>query len=139
MAKFVLKNPVITIDGDDHSDHISEVMIETERDEVEVTAFGATNKEYLPGLGDATITMTAFQDFASNELDQNLWVLSKSDTPFEVTVRPTNSAVGATNPEYSMMALLYSYSPISGAVGEASTTELTFRNASSTGLVRSFT
>lgn len=139
MAKFVLKNPVITIDGDDHSDHISEVSIETERDEVDVTSFGASNKEILAGLGDATITMTAFQDFASNELDQNLWVLSKSDTAFEVTVKPTNATVSATNPEYSMMALLFNYSPIAGAVGEASTTELTFRNAASTGLVRSFT
>lgn len=139
MAKFVLKNAVITIDGDDMSDHVSSVTIETTRDEVDVTAFGATNREILAGLGDATITMTVFQDFASNELDQNLWPISKSDTPVEVTVKPTSDAVSATNPEYSMMALLFNYSPIAGAVGEASTTDITFRNASSTGLVRSFT
>lgn len=139
MAKFVLKTPVITIDGDDHSDHISSVTIETERDEVDVTSFGATNKEILAGLGDATITIEAFQDFASNELDQNLWVLSRSDTPFEVTVKPTSAAISATNPEYSMMALMFNYSPIAGSVGEASTTSITFRNAASTGLVRSFT
>jgi hypothetical protein len=139
MAKTILRNPVVTIDGDDFSDHISEVTIETTRDEVEVTAFGAVNKEFLPGLGDATITMTAFQDFDSNELDQNMWVHSQETSPFEVTVKPTNAAVSATNPEYSMQALLYTYNPISGAVGEASTTELVFRNASQTGLVRAFT
>lgn len=139
MSKFVLKNAVITVDGDDISDHVSEVTIETSRDEVEVTAFGASNKEFLAGLGDATITMTVFQDFASDEIDQNMYQHSIEDSPFEVTVRPTNAVVSATNPEYSMQALLYNYSPIAGAVGEASTTELTFRNASSTGLVRSFT
>lgn len=139
MAKFVLKNAVITIDGDDHSDHISEVTIETERDEVDVTAFGASNKEILAGLGDATITMQAFQDFASNKLNQNLWALSKSDTAFEVTVKPTNAATSATNPKFTMQALLFSYSPIAGAVGEASTTELTFRNAAQAGLVQIFT
>ena len=139
MAKFVLKTPVITVDGDDVSDHVSEVTIETTRDEVDVTAFGATNKEILAGLGDATITLQVFQDFASNEIDQNFYVHSTEDSPFEVTVRPTDAAISSTNPEYSMQALLFSYSPIAGAVGEASTTQVVFRNASQTGLVRAFT
>jgi hypothetical protein len=139
MAKFVLKTPVILVDGDDVSDHVSEVTIETERDEVDVTSFGATHKEFLAGLGDATITLQVFQDFASNEIDQNFWVHSTENDPFEVSVKPTNASISATNPEYSMMALLYTYSPIAGAVGEAATTEVVFRNASSTGLVRAFT
>lgn len=139
MGKFVLKDAVITVDGDDISDHVSSVTIETSRDEVDVTAFGAANREILAGLGDATITLEVFQDFASNEIDQNLFVHSIEDEPFEVTVRPTDAVVSATNPEYSMQALLFSYSPISGAVGEASTTTLTFRNASQAGLVRAFT
>jgi hypothetical protein len=140
MAKFVLKDAVITVDGDDISDHVSEVTIETERDEVEVTAFGSQNKEYLAGLGDATITVTVFQDFSSNEIDQNMYQHSIEDEPFEVTVRPTDGPISATNPEYSLpAALLFNYSPISGGVGEAATTELTFRNAGPLGLVRSFT
>ena len=139
MAKFVLKNAVITVDGDDVSDHVSSVTIETSRDEVDVTAFGATNREILPGLGDATITLSIFQDFASNEIDQNFWVHSTEDSPFEVTVKPTNAAISSTNPEYSMQALLFTYNPIAGAVGEASTTDVVFRNASQTGLVRAFT
>jgi hypothetical protein len=138
MAKFVIKTPVITVDGDDVSDHVSSVTIETSRDEVDVTAFGATNKEILAGLGDATIAMTVFQDFASNEIDQNFFQHSIENDPFEVTVKPTSAAVGATNPEYSMMALMFSYNPIDGAVGEASTTEVVFRNASQTGLVKSY-
>lgn len=139
MAKFVLKDAVITVDGDDISDHVSSVTIETTRDEVDVTAFGASNREILAGLGDATITLEVFQDFASNEIDQNMYQHSIEDSPFEVTVRPTDAAISATNPEYTMQALLFSYSPISGAVGEASTTTLTFRNASSTGLVKAYT
>lgn len=139
MGKFVLKNAVITVDGDDISDHVSSVTIETERDEVDVTSFGATNKEILAGLGDATITLEVFQDFDSNEIDQNMYQHSIENDPFEVTVRPTNAVVSATNPEYSMQALLFNYSPIAGAVGEASTTELTFRNAAAAGLVKAYT
>jgi hypothetical protein len=140
MAKFVLKTAVVTVDGDDISDHVSEVTIETERDEVDVTSMGSANREILAGLGDATITLTVFQDFASNEIDQNMYQHSIEDSPFEVTVKPTNATVSATNPEYSLpAALLFSYSPIAGAVGEASTTELVFRNAGPLGLVKAYT
>ena len=140
MAKTVLRNCVITVDGDDISDHASEVTIEWSADEVEVTSFGSTNKEMLKGLGDATITVSIFQDFESNEIDQNMWVHSQETDAFEVTVKPTNAAVSVTNPEYSLpAALLFNYSPISGGVGAAATTELVFRNAGPLGLVRSFT
>lgn len=136
---FVLKNPVVTIDGDDHSGEFSEVTIETTRDEVDVTAFGATYKVTLPGLGDATMTFTAFQDFGSNQLHQNLWAISQSDTPVAITVKPTSAATGATNPKFTMQGLLYTYNPLGGAVGEASTTELVFKNSSQLGIVQSYT
>lgn len=139
MAKTVLRDCIITVDGDDISDHASEVTVEWSADEVEVTAFGSTNKEMLKGLGDATITVTVFQDFASNEIDQNMWVHSQETDPFEVTVKATSAATSATNPEFSLpAALLFNYKPLAGSVGEASTTELVFRNAGPLGLVRSF-
>lgn len=139
MAKFVLKTPVVTINAVDLSDHVRSATIETQRDEVDVTAFGAANKEILAGLGDATITLEVYQDFAAGEVDATIWPLSTSDTPFTVAIKPTNGAISATNPEYQLSCLNFSYSPIAGAVGEASMTELVFRNASQTGLVRDVT
>ena len=139
MAKFVLKNPIVRINGVDLSDHFSEIAVETSRDEVEVTSFGAAFKEFLAGLGDATMTGNVFQDFAAGEVDSTLWPLSTSDTPFEVAIRATSAVISATNPEYQMQALRLTYSPISGSVGEASTTEVTFRNAAQTGVVRDVT
>jgi hypothetical protein len=140
MAKIVLKDCVITVDGDDISDHVTSVVIETTRDEVDVTAFGSANKEMLAGLGDATITLEVLQDFASNEIDQNMYQHSIEDDPFEVTVKADDAATSTDNPEYSLpAALLFNYSPISGAVGEASTTTLTFRNAGPLGLVKAYT
>jgi hypothetical protein len=138
MAKFI-PNPVVTIDGDDFSDHFRSCNIEGSFEEVDVTAFGATYREILSGLGDVTMTFEAFQDFATNEIDQNLWPIFDNQTPVEVTVKPFNAAISATNPEYSMTAVLTTYNPINAAVGEASTMTLTFRNQSQTGLVRAFT
>jgi hypothetical protein len=138
MAKYIIDDPVVTIDGDDHSDHFSSVTIEAEFERVSVTAFGADFNEYLSGLGEATITIEAFQDHATNELDQNMWPIYINKTPVEITVRPTSAAVSSQNPEYSMTGVLSTYAPISGAKGEASTTTLTFNNASQVGIVRSF-
>lgn len=139
MAKYIIDDPVVTIDGDDFSDTFSSVTIEAEFERVSVTGFGADFNEYLSGLGEATITLEAFQDHAANELDQNMWPIFVNKNAVVVTVKPTSAATSATNPKYSMTATLSTYSPIAGAKGEASTTTLTFSNASQTGLTRAFT
>ena len=136
MAKHVLKDASIVVNGVNLSDHVSEVTIETSRDEVDVTAMGAVNKMIVAGLGDATITMTVYQDYAAASVDATLFPLSQTNTPFAVVVKPTSAAVSATNPSFTMQALLFDYSPIAGGVGDANTTEVTFRNADQTGLVR---
>lgn len=136
MAKFVLKNAFISVDGVTLSDHISSVTIETTFDEVDVTAFGATYKEILQGLGDATITLSVFQDFAAASVDATLWPLSQSGATFAVAVRASSAAASATNPQYNMTGVLLNYSPIAGAVGAASTTDVTIRNSAAVGLTR---
>ncbi len=136
MAHFVLKDAKVTVDLVDLSDHVSEVSVETERDEVDVTAMGATSKVNVAGLGDATITMTMFQDFAASEVDATLWPLSTTNTPFIVSVQATSAVTSVTNPKYSMTCLMYGYSPLSGGIGDASSTEVTFRNASQAGLTK---
>jgi hypothetical protein len=136
MAKFVWKNCMIVVNGQDISNYCSDVSVETQRDEVEVTGFQAANKEILAGLGDATITANVFQDFGAAAIDALLQPLSISNTPVTVAVRPTNAAKSPTNPEYSMSALLFGYNPISGGVGTAAVTPVTFRNAAQAGLAR---
>lgn len=139
MSKTVLRDARVEVNGVVISDHVSSVTIETSRDEVDVTAFGATNKEILAGLGDATITCEVFADYAAGALDSVMFPLSTGTTPFTVKVRPTSAAISTSNPEYTMSALLFTYNPIDGAVGEAATTSLTFRNASQAGLTRATT
>jgi hypothetical protein len=139
MAKYVLRDAMVVINAVDLSDHVSAATIETSRPEVDVTSMGADYMETVGGIPDVTITVTFFQDHAAGEVDATLWPLSSTDTPFTVAIRPTSAAISATNPEYQMSALMYSYSPISGDVGSASSTDVTFRNAAQTGLVRDVT
>lgn len=136
MAKFVLRDAVVTVDGTDLSGHCSSATIETTFDEVDLTGFGSVYREFGQGLGDATITLTVFQDFAASEVDSVLWPLSQSGGTFTVAVKADDAATSDTNPEYSMLGRLFSYSPIAGAVGDASSTDVSIRNAGTAGLTR---
>jgi hypothetical protein len=136
MAKHVLTNAYITIDGTNVSDHVSQVTIEDSAEEVDLTGFGEPYREYGTGLKDANITATIFQDYAASSIDQLLYPLYSSGGTHSVVVRPTSSAKSATNPEYSMVSKLYSYSPLNGGVGEANTIDVSWRNAGTAGLLR---
>lgn len=137
MAKFTLTDAYVSVNGTAISDHLSSVTIENSADEIDFTAFGSSGyREFGAGLKDATVTAEAFQDFAASSLDAILYPLFSTGGTFALEVRPTSSAASSTNPKYTMTARLFSYSPIAGAVGDASTTSLSFRNAGTAGLVR---
>ena len=135
MAK-VLKNVSIIVNSVEMGRSIREVTVHTERDQVEVTAFQAANKEYLPGLGDASMEFDCLVDYGAASLDAQFWPLSTTDTPFPVVVKPNLGVASPSNPAYTMQGLMYEYDPIAGAVGEAATTTVTIQNADQAGLVR---
>lgn len=136
MAKFVLMDAVVKANNVDLSDHVSQVTIEAQGDEVELSAFQNDYKEFGAGLKDATITVDFYQDFAASSVDQTLWAFNESGGTVEVVVKASNAATSSTNPSYTMSSRLFNYAPVSGGVGEASTTTVTFRNAGSAGLTR---
>lgn len=136
MAKIVLRDCSIVVDGVNLSDHAETVTIMSEKDLVETTSFGATAKSNLLGLGDATIEIDFHQDFAAASVDATLWPIHQAGSTVPVVVKPTSAAVSATNPSYTMQSVLPNFSPLAGKVGELSKTSVTFQNAAQTGIVR---
>jgi hypothetical protein len=139
MAKYAVKDAVVTVNGVTLSDHASSANIEGTKDEIDVTGFtSAGYREFVDGFKNASITVDFFQDFAGSSVDQTLWPLfNTAGTTFAVEVVPASGAISATNPKYSMPASkLMSYNPLSGGVGDASTTTCTFSNAGTAGLTR---
>lgn len=124
MAKVVLNNASITINSIDLSDHIASVTITTEVADIPTTAFGATAIERVGGLKDNSVQLDFHQDFAASEVEATIYPLIGTTTT--VLVKPTSGAVSATNPSYSMTALVTSWTPIAGAVGELLTASVTW-------------
>lgn len=134
MAIFALTDAYISVNGVVLSDHANQVSIEDNRAEVDITAFGATSKAITKGLGDAKITVTFFQDYAAGKVHATLQPLIASTTPVTVEVRATSAARSATNPGHVLSALLMNYQPLNGSIGDASTMQAEFTNASQTGM-----
>lgn len=127
MASFVLRNAFVSIDGTDLSNHIRECSVNMAADDVDVTAMGAGGHGHLAGIRDDRFTFTCYSDFASSSVDAVLSTkFSGATTPFVIHVGAASSTAAATNPIYSGTTYLLTYTPVSGAVGDAAMTPLEF-------------
>lgn len=135
MAIQTLTDATIIINGVTLSDHSNQVTITDDRDEKEITAFGATAKAYGKGLGDASMDIVLFQDFAAGKTHATLSPLISSTTPIAVEVRATSAARSATNPAALLAtALMFSYKMLDSSVGDVPMTTASFKNNSNSGM-----
>lgn len=134
MAIFTLTDAYVAVNGVVLSDHSNKVTVNDTRDEVDITAFGASSKAVTKGLGDASISIDFFQDFAAGKVHATLQPLVSSSTPVTVEVRPTSAARSATNPAAVMSGLLFNYNFLDSTLGEASKITAEFKNGSQTGI-----
>lgn len=135
MAKLVLKDCFVSVNGTNFSDHVSSVTVNLSKDEVETTNFSGSGRERVAGLKDDSFEVNFQQDFAAANVDAVLYPLWNNETEFTVEVRPTSGAVSASNPKYTATCILLEYTPMSGDVGDLSETEVTFP-AQRTGITR---
>lgn len=134
MAVFTMTDCLVIVNGVTLSDHATSVTVTDTRDDVDITAFGATSKAVTKGLGDAGISVTFLQDFAAAKIHATLQPLIASTTGVTIEVRPTSAARSATNPAALMTGLLFNYSFLDGGIGDASKITAEFKNSSQTGM-----
>jgi hypothetical protein len=134
MAVSVLTDAMVIVNGVTLSDHANSVTVNDSRASVDITAFGAVNTAVTKGLGDGSISVDFFQDFAAGKTHATLQPLIGSSTGVVIEVRPTSGARSATNPATVMTGLLMNYNMLSGGIGEASTISAEFVNASQAGI-----
>jgi hypothetical protein len=125
MAVLVLTDAVITVNSIALSDHANSVTLNYEIDSVETTAFGSTGHKFTGGLQNNSLDIEFMQDFAASNVEASIYPLVGTTTT--VKVKPTSSATGATNPEYTLTGcFLAAHTPVGAAVGELAMTSLSF-------------
>ena len=124
MAVYLSNGVVLTVNAVDLSSLVSSVTINRSFDELEVTAMGDSGHKFVKGLEASSITIDFFNDEATSKTLQTL--NSTWGTNTTVTVKQTSGATSATNPLYTMTALVNNITPINGAVGDISTQSVTW-------------
>jgi len=123
MAKFAATDYKVTINGTNLSTNLNSVELALESDDLEVTAFGTTFRERIGGLKTGSLTLQFMQDFGAASVDATLFPLY--NTLATVVITPTSSTVSATNPSYTAVCLINSYSPMASSIGDIATFSIT--------------
>jgi hypothetical protein len=125
MAIFLQNNVGVKINSVDLSDHITSVTLTQNFDELEVTALGDTAHKFAKGLEASTLTLDFLNDFAATNVQATLQS-AYGTTVTAVLIPVKGTAVSATNPLYTVSLLINNLTPLNGAVGDISTSSMTF-------------
>jgi hypothetical protein len=124
MAIFVATDFSVTINGSTAlSSYLTQVELKTSANDVTTTAFGSSWVTRVAGLKEGSLTLTFNQDYATSTVDATLWPLL--GTSATVVVKPTSTAVSASNPSYTIPVSVIDYTPVSGQIGDLSVFSIT--------------
>ncbi len=129
MAKFVFKNAYLLVNTVDLSDRVESITLTVSAETPETTAMGDGTRERVASFIDWSFDVGFRQDFiapATNAVDATLFSLVGA-AAFAIEIRPDQGAVAATNPKFTGNALLASYSPLAGSVGDVAGAPATFQ------------
>ena len=124
MAKLVLTNAFVSIAGVNLSDHISSISLATQYDLVETTQFGDISKRVIAGLAANSVSFEFHQDFQAGSVEATIYPLL--GTASACIIKPIDTTVGASNPQYSFNVLIAEWTPLSAAAGELTTATVTW-------------
>lgn len=124
----VLTDCFVSFNAVDLSANVKSVTLDYSAEALDVTAMGDTTHIRIGGLKDWSASVEFHQDYALSSVDATLFPLVGSTGT--LIIRPDNSdGVSTTNPNFTGTALLESYNPVGGAVGELAAASASFQAA----------
>ena len=125
MAVFLNNKVGVKVNSVDLSDHVTSITLNRSFDELEVTAMGDSGHKFVKGLEASSVTI----DFLNDTASANVLATLQATWGTNVTVvllQEKGTAVSATNPLYTMTALINNTTDINGAVGDLGTQSVTW-------------
>ena len=125
MAKLVLTNTNVSLNGTDITSSVAAVTISTSAAEVPTTNFGSGGAvTRVSGLIDNSVTLSIMNDY--NAIDGLILPLVGS-TAVTMIVKPAGTAAaGTATPHYTFSVLCTNFECVNGAVGELNTSDVTW-------------
>jgi hypothetical protein len=111
MAIYLDNNVGLKIATVDLSEYVTSITLTQTFDEIETTSMGATAHQFAKGLEASTLTVDFLNDWAAAKVQATLQAAyGTSVTAIVIPVKGT--AVGATNPTYTMSILINNLTPV---------------------------
>lgn len=125
MAKLVLTNSVVTLNGTDISNDVAAITLSTTAAEVPTTSFGSGGAvTRVAGLIDNSVTLSLHNEYSSVE---GLIYPLVGSTAVTMVIKPAGTAAaGTASPHFTFSVLVTEWSPVNGAVGELNTADVTW-------------
>ena len=124
MAKLVLTNANVSLNGTDITSSVAAVTLSTSAAEVPTTNFGSGGAvTRVSGLIDNSVTLSMHNDY--NAIDGLIFPLIGS-TAVTMVIKASTAAVSTANPSYTFSVLCTEWTPVNGAVGELNTADVTW-------------
>lgn len=125
MAVFLNNGVGVKVNSVDLSDHVNNITLNRNFDELEVTAMGDSGHKFIKGLEASSITLDFLNDTATASVLQTLQAAWGTQVTV-VLLQNKGTAVSATNPLYTMTVLVNGTTDINGATGDLSTQSVTW-------------
>lgn len=125
MAKFVYKNAFLSVNAVDLSNRIESMTLNLGAETPDSTSMGDGTRTRQVSFIEWSVEVTFRQDFAASNVDATLFPLVGA-AAFAMIIRPDAGAIGAANPEFTGNALLSTYNPLTGGVGDVAAAPSTF-------------
>lgn len=130
MAKHILYDASVTVNGTDLSDHVESVEYTLTINEQAAAAMSEDEDYDMPGtkaVGD--IVINYYQDYAASEVWATHKALYTARSTFPLIVKPTSAADSATNPAFTKNVFVKSMPAVSGTRGQRHMAPITYRSA----------
>ena len=130
MATTVLSNPVVSVGasspGTALTVQVVSAVVNQSQEQLDSTAFGQTNRTYVGGLTNASITLTLLMDYTASSTYSLLNSLVGASATY-VAVKATSGAISTTNPEFQLTnGYLESMDLVNASLGTLQQIEVTF-------------
>jgi hypothetical protein len=125
MAVFLNNGVGVKVNSVDLSDHVNNITLNRNFDQLEVTAMGDSGHRFIKGLEASSITLDFLNDTATASVLQTLQAAWGQNVTV-VLLQNKTAAVSATNPLYTMTVLVNGTTDINGATGDLSTQSVTW-------------
>ena len=138
MAIFLNNKVGVKVNSVDLSDHVTNVVLNRNFDELEVTAMGDTGHKFVKGLEASSVTIDFLNDTAATSVLATLQ--AAWGTTVEVKLlQEKGTAVSATNPLYTFNVLVNGTQDINGDVASVGTQSVTWNVQGATSVATSGT